>query len=246
MTSTKDTKTGLELTVPIDTDSITESPPGPEKASAAGGAAERDEHTDVCDEAEAADEADHAGAADEADHAELVDEADHAEPATPARRFAWKRILARGVLPALAMILALGTAYLKWRVGCAELSQAAATQSTRAATESTIAMLSYRSETVDKDLPAAANRLTSRFRDEYTQLINDVVIPGAKQKKISSVATVPAAASVSATENHAVVVVFVNQTITIGDAPPTDSASSVRITLDKVNQRWLISHFDPV
>ena len=70
--------------------------------------------------------------------------------------------------------------------------------------------------------------------------------PGAKQKHISTMATVPSAASVSATENHAVVLVFINQTTTIGNDTPTGSTSSVRVTLDKVHERWLISQFDPV
>ena len=34
---------------------------------------------------------------------------------------------------------------------------------------------------------------------------------------------------------------FVNQTITVGNDPPTDTASSVRVTLDKIGGRWLIS-----
>jgi len=57
---------------------------------------------------------------------------------------------------------------------------------------------------------------------------------------------VPAAASVSAESNHAVVLVFVNQTVVVGGDPPTDTASSVRVTLDKVGDKWLISAFDPV
>jgi Mce-associated membrane protein len=57
---------------------------------------------------------------------------------------------------------------------------------------------------------------------------------------------VPAAASVSATENHAVVLVFIDQTTTIGDDAPTQTTSSVRITLERVHDRWLISQFDPV
>lgn len=93
---------------------------------------------------------------------------------------------------------------------------------------------------------AARDRLTGAFEESYTQLTNDVVIPGAKQRRISAVATVPAAASVSATENHAVALVFVNQTIVIGADAPTVTASSVRVTLDKIGDRWLISGFDPV
>jgi Mce-associated membrane protein len=57
---------------------------------------------------------------------------------------------------------------------------------------------------------------------------------------------VPAAASVSATPNHAVVLLFVNQTAVVDKSPPADSVSSVRVTLDKVDGRWLISGFDPV
>jgi Mce-associated membrane protein len=60
------------------------------------------------------------------------------------------------------------------------------------------------------------------------------------------VATVPAAASVSVGEKHAVVLVFVNQVTTIGQDPPTSTASTVRVTLDKFEGRWLISQFQPV
>lgn len=218
------------------------SPPGSKKASASGDAtADRDERNDVCDEPEAADEGDHIEAGGEAESIEAAGGASE-----PAGRFSWRRLFAYGVVPALALILALGAAYLKWQADSAALSQAAAGESTQAASASTIAMLTYHPDTVDKDLTSAANRMTGNFRAEYTKLINDIVIPGAKQKKISAVATVPGAASVSATETHAVVLVFVNQAITIGDGAPTDNASTVRVTLDKVHNQWLISRFDPI
>jgi Mce-associated membrane protein len=166
--------------------------------------------------------------------------------AAGAGRFSWKRTLTYGVVPALALILVLGAGYLKWQAGSAALSETASVKSTQAAVEGTVAMLSYQPDTVEKDLSAAEDRLTGGFRVDYAKLINDVVIPGAKQKKISAVATVPAAASISATANRAVVLLFVNQTTTVGNDTPTASASSVRVTLDKVGERWLISHFDPV
>ena len=166
-------------------------------------------------------------------------------PAEKSARFSWGRLLV-AVLPALALILALGVGYLKWLDGTARESRAAAEQSVRAASDSTIAILSYKPETVDQDLKAAADRLAEPFRQQYTQLVKDVVAPGAKQQHISAVATVPAAASVSATGKHAVVLVFVDQTTTIGNDAPTQSTSSVRVSLDKVDGRWLISQFDPV
>ncbi len=148
--------------------------------------------------------------------------------------------------PRLALILALGVGYLKWLDGSARESRAAAEQSIRAASDSTIAILSYKPETVDQELKAAADRLAEPFRQQYSQLVNDVVAPGAKQQHISAVATVPAAASVWATGKQAVVLVFVDQTTTIGTDAPTQSTSSVRVSLAKVDGRWLITQFDPV
>jgi Mce-associated membrane protein len=40
--------------------------------------------------------------------------------------------------------------------------------------------------------------------------------------------------------------VFVNQAVTVDGGAPSGTASSVRVTLDKVDDRWLVSAFDPV
>ncbi|OBB09688.1 hypothetical protein A5761_29260 [Mycolicibacterium setense] len=144
------------------------------------------------------------------------------------------------------MVLALGAGYLKWMDSSIHSSDAAGSESVNAATEGATAMLTYRPDTVEKDLTAANDRLTGPLKDSYGMLTHDVVIPGAQQKQISAVATVPAAATVSATQKHAVVLVFVNQEITIGAEPPTSTASRVRVTLDKVGGRWLIAGFDPI
>src|SRR5208283_1982459 len=131
--------------------------------------------------------------------------------------------------------------FLKWQDWWIRSSGAAAIESVAAAKESTVALLSYQPDSVEKDLGAARDRLTSNFKDAYTQLVHDVVIPGAKKQHISAIATVPAAASVSATPNHAVALVFVNQTVVVGTDAPTDTASTVRVTMDKIGNRWLIS-----
>jgi Mce-associated membrane protein len=156
------------------------------------------------------------------------------------------RVTLLGVLPVLALLLAGVGGYLKWVDGTARASQQAQHESVTAASESTVALLSYQPDTADKALDGARDRLTGNFRDAYTSLIHDVVIPGAKQKNISAIATVPAAASVSATESHAVALIFVDQTITVGNDAPSSTASAVKVTLDKVGGRWLISEFQPV
>lgn len=162
------------------------------------------------------------------------------------RRVRWSRLIAYGLLPGLALLLASAAGYLKWQEASTRSAQAARTASVQAATDGTVALLSYRADTVEKNLEAARGRLTGTFLKAYTSLTHEVVIPGAKQKQISAVATVPAAASISASANHAVALLFVNQTLTIGQDAPTNTASSVRVTLDKVGDHWLISGFDPV
>lgn len=181
------------------------------------------------------------------DAATEVDEPDRDEQPMGARgRIRWSRAIAYGVLPGLALLLASGAGYLKWQDASFRDAAVARAESVRAATDGTIALLSYKPDTVEKDLEAARSRMTGQFLDSYTSLTHDVVIPGAKQKQISAVATVPAAASVRATENHAVVLLFIDQSVIIGKDAPTSTASSVRATLDKVDGRWLISQFDPV
>jgi Mce-associated membrane protein len=162
------------------------------------------------------------------------------------RRIRWSRVIAYGLLPGLALSLASAAGLMKWRDASARDATVARAESMQTATDSAIALLSYRPDTVQKDLETARVRLTGTFLNAYTQLTHEVVIPGAQQKQISAVATVPGAASVSASTSHAVVLLFVNQTIIVGQGAPTNSVSSVRVTLDKVDGRWLISQFDPV
>ena len=175
-----------------------------------------------------------------------ADEAAVASFAYPEREPRSSRIIAFALLPALAFLLAIGAGVLKFMDSGVRDSNVARDESMQVAKDSTVALLSYKPDTVEQQLTAARDRLTGDFRNEYTDLTNNVVIPGAKEKKISAVASVPGAASVSANPGRAVVLLFVNQTVTVGDSVPTDTASSVRITLEKTGDRWLISEFEPV
>ena len=185
--------------------------------------------------------------ADDPTDTDMVQET-RADPAQTAggRHICWSRAIAYGVLPGLAMLLVSAAGFLKYGGDSAREVAVAHGEYMQAASDGTIALLSYRPETVEKDLEAAKSRLTGTFLDAYTSLTHDVVIPGAKQNQISALATVPAATSTSATATHAVVLLFVNQTVVVGKEAPTNTASSVRVTLDKVDGRWLISQFDPV
>jgi Mce-associated membrane protein len=220
-----------------------------------------DTHSDSVDEAPTPDSAEdnaepESNAADSAEASRSVGDEQEGPPqdsepravepqakSAPARL---QRAVVYGLLPGLAMLIAGGAGYLKWLDTSARETQSARIESVQAATESTIKILSYSPDSVDHDLDTARDRLTGKFRDAYTQLIHDVVIPGSKEKKISSVATVPAASSVSASPSRAVVMVFVNQTIMVGNDPPSSTSSTVKVTMDKHDNRWLISDFTPI
>ena len=150
------------------------------------------------------------------------------------------------IAPAVALVLGGLAGFLGWQDASHRAAGIAATESVAAARDAATAMLSYRTETVEEELNAARERLTGQFLEEYTKLVNEVVIPGSREKKISAAARVPAAASVSATSHRAVALVFVDQTVTIGEDAPTDTASSIRVTLDRVGGRWLVSGFEPI
>ncbi len=252
-TESADVTEDLDVTeeAPAASAETVEAPAAEAKTQEAPAAADAETTAVELDETEPAD-------SEEADDSEGSEESEavEAEPIKEKRKINWPRVLVYGVLPGLALVLALAAGFSKWTLDASnysavppvasEQNPSPALDSMNAAKDSTIKMLSYKPETVAEQLNAARDLLTGEFRESYTALINDVVIPGAQQKKISAVASVPAAAVVSADPKHAVVLVFVNQTVVVGQDAPTDTASSVRVKLDKIDGRWLISEFEPV
>lgn len=152
--------------------------------------------------------------------------------------------MAIGVLPIAAMILALIIAWLKW-LGAAGYASASAADALEAATRGAVRMLSYQPGTVETNVAEAETLLTGQFRNEYGKLAREAVVPRAQQMQISSVAAVSAAAPVSASADRAVVLLFVNQITVASTGEPKEVNSSVRVELDKVGGRWLISAFNP-
>ena len=139
------------------------------------------------------------------------------KPTKPKRRINWSRVFAFGVLPAAGAAAGAGRG-LPEVEGQFGRATARSHASSRCRPPRTARSRCCRTSPTPWSSSSARARdlLTGDFRDSYTSLTNDVVIPGAKQKQISAVATVPAVASVSADPRHAVVLVFVNQTVIVG------------------------------
>jgi Mce-associated membrane protein len=163
---------------------------------------------------------------------------------TQRRSVNWSRVLVYGLLPGLALLLAMSAGMLKWKDSSIRDLDAARSQSVSAARDSAVAVLTFRFDTVDRDVAATRERLTGKFLTTYTQQTQDERIPSAKLHQEIATANVSGAAPESVTPNRAVVLVFVDQIVKIGDSPPVASEYDVRVTLDKVGERWLVSDFD--
>ena len=147
---------------------------------------------------------------------------------------------------AVALLLIASGIWLHSGTTSRRATENAGADAVAAARESIVEMLSYRPDTAEAKLNAARDRLTGPFLESYNQLIQTVVIPGAKQKKITAAAQVPAAAPISSSADHAVVLAYVDQSLAVGSAAPTRTNSSVRVTMEKLDGRWLIAGFDPI
>jgi Mce-associated membrane protein len=163
-----------------------------------------------------------------------------------ARRVNWSRVLVYGLFPGLALVLAMAAGFLKWQDASSRSADIARNESIQAAKASAVALLSFRSNTVEKDVAAARDRLTGQFRDTFTQVSREVLIPNAQEHQVSAVARVAAAASESVAQNHAVVLVFVDQTVKAAGSPAANTVSGVRVTLDRADGSWLVSGWDPI
>lgn len=156
------------------------------------------------------------------------------------------RIPAFAVLTIGAVVFGTAAGALQWQVSAHREAAAAVGESVTAARDATAKILSYRADTADADLHAALDGLTGEFLKSYSELIDTVVIPGARKRGMSAAATVVGAASVSASPAQAVALVFVDQTTTVAGQAPTRIPSTVRVELDRVGDRWLVSGFKPV
>jgi len=116
-----------------------------------------------------------------------------------------------------------------------------------AASEQAIEMLAYKFDTAGDELSKAADGLTGDFRDDYTKLIQDVIVPGAEEKQLTVQVTVQAGGVISAEPDSASVLLYLNQITTSAEVPEAQTAGSrVIVDLQKVDDQWLVSSLKPV
>lgn len=171
-----------------------------------------------------------------------------------ATSFSWRGIralLARWRLISLivAVVAAVGLAgasfFLQYRPN-QQTDDVAAHAVIKAASDGTVALLSYSPENLDNDVAAGKSHLTGELLRYFAGFSQYFVAPAVRQQGVKASASVLRAAVADMRPNSAVVLVFVHQTTTSRGKPdPLLSTSSVRVTLTKVNGSWLIAKFEP-
>jgi Mce-associated membrane protein len=196
-------------------------------------------------------------ALDDAVDAEDTVDVEDAGDASPGRL---KRITGRlrkrpsgKLIPAVLALLVvvslslLGGLFYFWYLPDRDVNDAAAKAAVAAASEGTVAVLSYSPETLEHDFSSAKSHLTGGFLSYYEQFTQNIVGPAAKMKSVKTTAVVLRAALADFHADSAVVLLFVNQSTQSGNRPePAYSSSSVTVKLTKADGKWLISSFDPV
>jgi Mce-associated membrane protein len=192
-------------------------------------------------------------ATDDKEKDSAVDEVDKAADSADSSPAARRSLPAIPLIPA-ALVLGLlaagglaGWLYFAQFRPDTQTDNAVAQSAVNAARDGTVALLSYKPDTLNKDFAAARSHLTGDFLNYYDQFTKEVVTPAAQSKAVATTAQVVGAAASEVHPNSAVVLVFVNQVTTSKERPdPAMASSSVLVSLTKVHGDWLITKFDPI
>lgn len=156
------------------------------------------------------------------------------------------RAATRALLAAGLLVLLCG-AVLQNRHVRAVQERAALAEAVAAAETQTAALLSYSPETASRTLHAAAAALApGPFRTRYADMIDRRTIPAAEKKRISTSAEIAGSALLSGEEDHARVLLFVNQTTRTGDEAADAAGSRVEVTMARLDGVWRILGFQPL
>lgn len=176
-----------------------------------------------------------------------------AEQARAPRRGLARRAVASRLVSTILAVLVLITGsvatwlYFKQYRPDQQTDASAARAVLSAATDGTVALLSYSSDTLDQDFAKARSYLAGDFLSYYNDFTLQVVAPSARQKSLKTTAHVTDAAVSELQPYSAVVLLFVDQTTKTKDSPqPSIALSSARVHMTRTNGKWLITKFAPV
>lgn len=152
---------------------------------------------------------------------------------------------ARFAIALALMFAAAAASYSSWQAQQAQHLEGVRAEALSAAQTRVPVLLSYQASRIDDDLTRAIEQTVGSFRDDYSQVLNEVVAPTAKERGISTQAEVTAAGVVSAETDRVTVLVFLTQTTTARGQRSTVSGSRVEVTMEPSGANWKISGLEP-
>lgn len=176
-------------------------------------------------------------------------EAKAVEPKPPTARGRFQKLLGPLILLVLLAASAgvAGWLYFTDYKADQQIDAAARQAVLTAASDGSVALLSYSPATLETDFANAKARMTGDFLAYYTQFTDEIVAPAAREKQVQTSAAVTRKAIISIEPSSAEVLLFLNQSTTSRENPDgAYSASAVKVKLEKKDDAWLISAFDPV
>jgi len=160
-------------------------------------------------------------------------------------RSRWRAIVLAALVVA-AIGLAAGVYYVQYRPE-QQTDAAAADSAKKAAEDGAVALLSYTPENLTGDIATAKSYLTGDFLTYYTKFTEQIASAAATQKQITSSASVVRAGVAELKPDSAVVLLFINKQSLSKDNPtPVLTPATVRVSLTKVKDSWLIAKFEPL
>ena len=163
------------------------------------------------------------------------------EDKTKRRNRPWGQYLRRSVMPLLLVASLAVSGFLGWKQWQSHQVTQAGEQAQQAAIAYAQVLTSIDSNNVDQNFRQVLDGSTGEFKDMYTQSsvqLRQLLI----DNKATAHGVVVDSAVQSASANKAVVLVFIDQTVTNKAAPdPRIDRSRVKITMEKVDGRWRAS-----
>ncbi|HEY9562535.1 MAG TPA: hypothetical protein VIR30_02085 [Nocardioides sp.] len=110
-----------------------------------------------------------------------------------------------------------------------------------------VALLSYTPGNVKKRLSIEGAHLSDEFADAFAKLTSTVIAPDASKYDVTVKAKAVSSGLSSIRDSEALVLVFVETTTTSKRlAEPRVDGARLRVSVVKVDGKWLISELDPV
>jgi Mce-associated membrane protein len=152
--------------------------------------------------------------------------------------------LAARLLSGLLVALLVAAAVLGWQVRGQRSVEQARREALQVAQSTAVAVLSYDHRRLAQDIAEAEELSTGQFLEQYRAATSGLV-DQAEAGQVVVTASVQAASVQTAEGDRVEVLLFVDQTTRrLGLEEPRTDQNRVRLTLERVNGRWLLSGLD--